>query len=205
MPDEKTPEKSELEGGSKTPNGSVASLAELSPELQSELTKLLTRKEKEWEKKHSDTFTKATEFEKLQEVIKQQKDAELTETEKLRKRIAELEPYESQSKEYETELSERVEARRAQVPADKQSLVPVGLSNVQLSKWFDANEKLLFGTERPAAPDGGKPPSGAGDKLRERADAQVKEMYPRVPADSPDFKAKSDRIYKRLKDAGVTQ
>lgn len=116
-----------------------------------------------------------TAYEKILEEQQQKKDAELTEVQRLQKRVEELTPYETQAKEYETDLKSIVDARTALVPADKLSLVPTGYSPAQLLKWYDANDKLLFGTERPAAPEGTKPITGEVDVLQSQAEAMLAE------------------------------
>lgn len=143
-----------------------------------------------------------SEYEKLLAEKQKQKDAELTELEKLQKRIGELEPYESQAKEYESELSEIVAARIALIPEDKKSLVPE-YSSAKLLKWLDANEKLLFGgLERPSAPQGGRPPLGTPDTLMAKAEEKVRTIYAHdrfcVPG-SDKWKAAVERIYQELK------
>lgn len=191
-------------GSSKTPEQKgAATLAELSPELQAEITKLVTRKEKEWEKSHSDKFTKASEYDKFLKEQEEKKNAELPEIEKLKKLVDELSPYKSRTEEYETDLKAIVEARFAQIPDDKKGMFPVDYPIAKQLKWLNDNEKLLFGIDKPLAPAGGKGPTG-GDNLMLEAEARVRNWYPRVSEGSEDWKRKVDRQYSLLKAASAS-
>jgi hypothetical protein len=144
-------------------------------------------------------------YEKILEEQQKQKDAELSESERLKKRVAELEPYEQSAKEYETELTDIVSARVASIPEDKKSLVPEGFSPAKLLKWLDANQKILFGTERPvSSPDSGTPAKGAPDTLRLKAEEKVKQLYPRAPVGDDVWKGRVERMIQSMKDFGLS-
>lgn len=94
-------ESGEGAGASKTPDKGAATLADLTPELQEQLTQLLTRKEKEWRKKNEDFFSKASAFDKLQDEIKEKTQAEMSELDKARASISELEPFRARAEKAE--------------------------------------------------------------------------------------------------------
>lgn len=143
-------------------------------------------------------------LEKLQKEKQEKEQAELSELDKLKIELEETRKYKSVATEYEETLSELLEAKKLKVPEDKQSLIPAGLSQVALWKWYEQNEQLLFGAKlSPSSPAGGKPPTGPADTLRAQAEEKVRIMYQhdrRFADESGErFKAAVDRVVAEMK------
>lgn len=204
MSEQKNAESVEGADTSKTSEQGAATLADLSPELQAELTKLVARKEKEWERKNKGTFDKASEFEKLQEQIKQQQEAELSEAEKLRRELEDTRPFKTKAERLESTLKTYLDQEIERIPEDMRSLIPNLPVEEQLAYISVNRDKLHATSPLPAGQARTtQQASGLPDPLREKANTMAEQLAAGKP---PEYKkALADRLYASYKTEAEAQ
>lgn len=183
---------------SKTSEKGATTLADLSPELQEQLTQLLTRKEKEWAKKNKETFDKASEFETLQKKLKEKEQAELSELEKLKLEKGELEPFKTRAESLEKALKAFYEAEIESIPEAKRTLIPDDLPLERKLEYISVNREHLRGSDNSSiAAKANAMQSGKADPLLEKVKQQAEEL---CKGKTPEYKeAFIKRQYESLK------
>lgn len=154
----------------------AVTLAEFSPEQNAAIDKLLARKEKEWEKKNKDAFTKASEFDKLQKQLTEKEQAELTENERLKRQLAELQPVSEKAKAYEEFIAKQFEELSSELSEeDKETLEALSVS---ITEKIALAKRLIV--KAPQVQNGparaGNPASKGSDQLLEKV-KQEAEIY----------------------------
>lgn len=187
-----------------TQSKTVASLAELSPELQDELNKLLARKEKEWEKRHAPSFDKAKRLDELEKQRQEEADKEKSEIEKLRAKYSDYDTLKEQLNEYSESFKAILEAKLAAVPQENKDLIP-DLPDRKLLEWLEKNSTRLYGSAKSPvtfSPTGGKPPTADADPVRQEAIERATRYYPNLKGTKA-FEEKVNRIHEQLKNATI--
>lgn len=199
----------EAGAGTQTPNSEGQGTAQtpvLKSYTQEDFDKATAAIRREEEAKASVYKTKAKEYDALAAKLKEKEEAELSESEKLKKRVAELEPLSAQVKEYEETFTTLLNQKLEQVPEDKRGLVP-DLPPRQKLTWLEnAFAAGLFGAANGiGSPPSGKPPQGKPDPIETKALEMVREMYGKSKREgTPEFQAILDRMKKKLLDEGFS-
>lgn len=168
---------------------------------QEDINRIIAKESKKWEREHSEVFTKASEYEKLQKQIKEKQDAELSEIQKLQKERDELLPLKekataleqyvkSQYEELASELSEeeREKIENLSLPYTEK----LSLAKLLLSK-SGTSQQLQNGAARASAGATASP-----DKLTALAEEKMKTFWPREVKGSESYKRKLERIKAEL-------
>lgn len=168
---------------------------------QEDINRIIAKESKKWEKEHSDVFTKATEFEKLQEKLKQQQDAELSEVQRLQKERDELLPHKTKAETYEKYISTQYEELASELSEeDRETLNELSVSiteKLSLAKRLLAKSgttQIQNGAARASASATASP-----DKLTALAEEKMSTFWPREVKGSDSYKVKLERIKAELK------
>lgn len=167
---------------------------------QDDINRILAKESKKWEKEHSDVFTKAGEFEKLQKQLQEKQDAELSEIQKLQKERDELLPIKEKAIALEQYVKSQYEELASELSEEEQEKIEtlsipytekLSLAKLLLTK--HGNQQVLNGAARASAGVAASP-----DKLTAMAEEKMKTYYPREAKGSESYKMKLERIKESL-------
>lgn len=167
---------------------------------QDDLNRIIAKEEKKWKSTHSEVFTKASEYEKLQEQINKQKESELSEIQKLQKERDELLPLKGKAESYEQFIKTQYEELASELSEeDKETLDAL---SVPVTEKLSLAKRLLAKTVD-TRPNGAARASASAiastDKLTALAVEKMQTYYPREVIGSDSYKVKLERIKAELK------
>ena len=168
---------------------------------QDDLNRIIAKEEKKWKSTHGEVFTKAAEFEKLQEKLKQQQDAELSEIQKLQKERDELLPHKTKAETYEKYISTQYEELASELSEeDRETLNELSVS---ITEKLSLAKRLLAKSGVAPLPNGAARASASAtaspDKLTALAEEKMSTFWPREVKGSESYKTKLERIKAELK------
>lgn len=143
-----------------------------------------------------------SEYEKIQQQIKTQQDAEKTELQKALEEVQRLSSYESKATSYETVLSEILEKELESIPEEFRARIPEELSVSSKLKYIASNRDWLIekhstnGQARTTQMATKNP-----DHVMNKAIEQMSKIWPRVLVGSDEYKRKLDGIYSAMKES----
>ena len=170
---------------------------------QEDINRIIAKESKKWEREHSEVFNKATEYEKLQEKLKQQQEAELSEIQKLQKERDELLPHKTKAETYEKYISTQYEELASELSEeDRETLNELSVSITEklslakrlLSKQGNTQTQIQNGAARAASHA-----MQAPDKLTAQAEQLMSDTWPKEIKGSESYKVKLERIKEQIR------
>jgi len=167
---------------------------------QEDINRIIAKESKKWEKEQSETLTKAKEFDKLQEKLKQQQEAELTEIQKLQKERDELLPLKEKATALEQYVKSQYEELASELSDEEKEKIEtlsipytekLSLAKLLLSK--QGAPQIQNGAARASANATASP-----DKLTALAESQMAKIWPKEVKGSDSYKVKLERIKAEL-------
>lgn len=144
---------------------------------QDELNRILAKEQSKWKREHSDAFAKATEFEKLQQELKQKQEAELSELEKLTRERDTLTPFKERSIALEGTLKTYLDAEIERIPEELRELIPSELSVEKQLEYIAKNRARLMNQPNiQRGPSVNNPLLGKPDLLLEQATKEAEDV-----------------------------
>lgn len=143
---------------------------------QDDINRIIAKESKKWEKEHSDVFTKATEYEKLQKQLTEKEQSELTENERLKNQLKEFQTVSEKAKAYEEFIAKQFEELTSELSdEDKETIESLSVSiteKIALAKRLSIKPQSI----QNGAARAGNPASKGSDPLLEKV-KQEAEMY----------------------------